>query len=795
MRRYVSFIIIVPFFLFPETVNFLFGQNLVPNPSFENITSCPTGLSQYNLATPWAIPPGSITTPDLFNTCNVTACSVDEPNNFVGVAAPFSGNGYAGILAGSYTACPNCKEYLQMQLTAPLIANTQYCVSFRVLRASFTRVASNNIGMYISNGTVNQPGNQPINTVTPQINCLTIITDSANWTLISGLYTAVGGENYITIGNFYDDVNTLFFNYAPFATACTNAFITANAAYYYIDSVFVGTCSVLPVANFSASNNTICVGDCINFTDLTTNSPTAWNWSFPGGTPVSSTSQNPSAICYITPGTYTVTLNASNANGSDTATMSITVNPVPVASVTGNLSVCSGTSTTLTANPSGNNYSWSTGSTAQNITVTPTTTTNYSVIVSVGTCADTATVTVTVFPNPAVTVTPVNPLCNGQNTGTATANPSGGTAPYTYSWNNSQTGQTATGLGAGTYTVVVTDANNCTAIQTISITQPPALSVSVSSTPTSCTASTGTATVTPSGGTPAYTYLWSNTQTGQTATALAAGTYTVTITDANNCTQTQTVTVTSSNTLTLTTASTPTGCSANTGTATANPASGTTPYTYSWSNGQTTQIATGLAAGTYTVTVTDANGCTQTQTISVTQTAGPSASATASQTTIQLGGNSQLTAAGGGTYSWYPNTGLSCTTCANPLATPSQTTTYCVVVTDANGCSDSACVTIAVDFPCGSLDLSLLVPNACSPNGDSMNDELCVPLNPCIKSFVIKIYDRWGEKVFESDNLSNCWNGTVNGKPVNSAVFVYYLDAELINGENFSQKGNISLLK
>jgi len=289
--------------------------------------------------------------------------------------------------------------------------------------------------------------------------------------------------------------------------------------------------------------------------------------------------------------------------------------------------------------------------------------------------------------------------------------------------------------------------------------------------------------------------LWNNGQTNQTATALTTGTYTVTVTDANNCTQTQTIVVTANNPVTLTAASTPSACASNIGTATATPANGTSPYTYLWNNGQTSQTATALAAGTYTVTVTDANGCSQTQTVIVIPSNGPTASVSATVTNITLGGSSQLTATGGGTYSWYPSTGLSCVTCANPTATPAQTTTYCVIVTDANGCTDNACVTIVVDVPCGTLELSKLLPNAFSPNGDAINNTYCIPANVCIVSFVLKVYDRWGEKVFESTSVANCWDGTYKDKPVNTGVFVYYFDCELSTGESYSQKGNISLVR
>jgi gliding motility-associated-like protein len=193
--------------------------------------------------------------------------------------------------------------------------------------------------------------------------------------------------------------------------------------------------------------------------------------------------------------------------------------------------------------------------------------------------------------------------------------------------------------------------------------------------------------------------------------------------------------------------------------------------------------------------VTDANGCTQAQTVSVTQTSGPTANVTASLTTITAGGNSQLTATGGGTYSWSPAGGLSCVTCANPLASPTQTSSYCVFVTDANGCVDTACVTITLEIPCVLQALDKLLPNAFSPNGDTHNDQYCVPENVCIVSFVLKVYDRWGENVFESETFSHCWDGSYKGKELNSDVFVYYFNALLSDGTSFSQKGNISLTR
>ncbi len=161
--------------------------------------------------------------------------------------------------------------------------------------------------------------------------------------------------------------------------------------------------------------------------------------------------------------------------------------------------------------------------------------------------------------------------------------------------------------------------------------------------------------------------------------------------------------------------------------------------------------------------------------------------------TITQGSSVTLSASGGGTYNWSPPTNLSCTDCSTPVANPLFSTTYCVNVTASNGCADTQCVNVNVDVQCG----ELFVPNVFSPNGDGNNDKLEVKINPtCVKSFNIQIFDRWGEKVFESDDINNSWDGTYKGKPLNGAVFVYHLNISLINSEtSISKKGNISIIR
>ncbi|MBI3502066.1 MAG: hypothetical protein HY063_09745 [Bacteroidetes bacterium] len=222
------------------------------------------------------------------------------------------------------------------------------------------------------------------------------------------------------------------------------------------------------------------------------------------------------------------------------------------------------------------------------------------------------------------------------------------------------------------------------------------LTAAVNSTPESCSAADGTATATPSGGASPYTYAWSTLppQTTQTATGLSAGTYTVLISDAGGCTTTATVAVTSSSGLTATSSSTPENCSAANGTATASPSGGTSPYTYLWNpTGQTTSTATGLSAGNYTVVIADSSGCNTQVTVTVGSSANLSVTASSTPDGCSSGTGTATASPSGGnspyTYSW--------------TTSPTQTTqmaigltagTYVVTVTDVNGCSSSATVTV-----------------------------------------------------------------------------------------------------
>jgi gliding motility-associated-like protein len=543
----------------------------------------------------------------------------------------------------------------------------------------------------------------------------------------------------------------------------------------------------------AAPTNISCFGQCTGTATATPNNGTApytYLWSPGGGTTSSAT-----GLCA---GTYTITV-IDAAPDTATAIVTITQPAVLTASITSTAAGCGNNNGTATVTAGGGTpaytYSWNPGGGTSSL-ATGLAPGNYTATVTdANGCTQTQTVTVTSGNTLSVTVSSTQAGC-AVNNGTATAIPNTGTSPYTYSWNNGQTSQISTGLSAGTYTVSVIDAGGCTATETVTVTSAiSSVSVTVSSTPTGCTVNNGTATANGSNGTAPYSYSWNNGQTSQTATGLAAGNYTAAVTDANGCTQTQTVSVTSNSALTLTVTSTQAGCTVNNGTATATGNNGTAPYSYSWNNGQSTQTATGLAIGNYTATVTDANGCTQTQTVSVTQTTGPSASAAAVPNSISSGDSTTLSASGGISYSWAPSAGLNNTSAANPVASPTATTTYCVYVFDANGCFDSSCVTVFIipePVVCG----EFYIPNAFSPNGDEENEVFKAFINPvCVVEFRLTVYNRWGEKVFDTYDVNESWSGNYHGVMSNAAVYAWYCRAKFTDGKEISRKGNVSLVR
>ncbi len=313
-----------------------------------------------------------------------------------------------------------------------------------------------------------------------------------------------------------------------------------------------------------------------------------------------------------------------------------------------------------------------------------------------------------------------NVSCNGADDGQAVVTITGGVQPYSYAWSNSDMMDTANSLTAGQYFVTVTDANGCTIVDSITLTEPPILSSitavisNYNGSDISCNGENdGQAAVAIMGGVQPYSYNWSNGDMTDTANNLIAGEYFVTITDANGCQIIDSITVTEPMPLGSTTAVTSDyngqdiSCNGeNDGQAAVAITGGTAPYNYNWSNSDMTDTANNLTVGQYFVTITDANGCQITDNITLTepQPLGSTIAVISDYNGVDIscfGGNdgqAQVTVTGGTTnYNYLWSNGETTDIAINLTAGQ-----HFVTVTDANGCEITNTITLTEPQPLSS---------------------------------------------------------------------------------------------
>jgi OOP family OmpA-OmpF porin len=208
-------------------------KNLVPNSSFENIITCPTWSGIDEFVEGWTNP--NRYSPDYFNACaNMNTPHLGVPTNGYGNQNARAGVAYVGIYI-PVTSGNSLREYIQAELTEPLVAGEKYSVRFYVsLAENFSNYSVNTLGAYLSVSAASSTTNTVFN-IEPQIvNNPTInpLTNKVNWQEVSGIYTAVGGEKFITIGNFESDGNVDTTSLVPIPSI-------SDAAYYYVDDVSI----------------------------------------------------------------------------------------------------------------------------------------------------------------------------------------------------------------------------------------------------------------------------------------------------------------------------------------------------------------------------------------------------------------------------------------------------------------------------------------------------------------------------------------------------------------------------
>lgn len=205
------------------------SQNLVIDPSFEILDSCPNSIAQTDRLTHWYNP--SVTTPDLFSTCS-SASIISVPTNYIGHQSPVDGHSYICLALLFGTSTTN-REYLTTRLNSPLTKDSIYCVSFYVSATDSNLTFTDQIGVNFSVDSVYQNVNAVLDCTIHISNQAGFIDNTSQWVRVEGYYVAKGAEEFLTIGNFVDPQDA-------------NWYGVNNAAAMYVDNVSVTPCSIPP---------------------------------------------------------------------------------------------------------------------------------------------------------------------------------------------------------------------------------------------------------------------------------------------------------------------------------------------------------------------------------------------------------------------------------------------------------------------------------------------------------------------------------------------------------------------
>lgn len=404
-----------------------------------------------------------------------------------------------------------------------------------------------------------------------------------------------------------------------------------------------------------------------------------------------------------------------------------------------------------------------------------------------------------------------NVLCKGDSTGFARVKGIGGAPPYTYQW-GSNTGNAAaalvSNLPAGTYRVSVIDSKGCQERTDIELTEPSRLNVIFTPSPVGCYGeSTGKASVQPSGGTPPYEFLWENGNQTALIQDMPSGFATLNLSDANGCLLIDSVFIGQPEQPVsgIALVQNVRCFGGSDGRITIQPTGGTPPYRFNVNerplNGSSIQI--GLKAGPYIPGIVDKNGCVfYVDTVWVGQP--PVFSVELGEDIyIELGRDTQLLPVVTGanepvSYAWggAGRPWLSCLDCQNPLVEGLESTQYFeVLAIDSFGCRAEDGIRVVIEKP-----RIIHVPTAFSPNGDSANDILLVHGQNTANVITFRVFDRWGELVYEGGNFQvndpvMGWNGSFRGKEMDPGVYIWVLEVEFLDGVREIYKGNTTLIR
>ncbi len=475
-------------------------------------------------------------------------------------------------------------------------------------------------------------------------------------------------------------------------------------------------------------------------------------------------------ISPTTSNNYSVTVtNANNCSNSDT--IDVTFIQYPVVNIGNDTSFCIGDSLTISAGNPGLTYLWSTGAVTETITVNSAGTYSVTVTSLVAECTATNSIIIGINPLPVVNLGNDTTACDGQTITINAGNPGS-----SFHWSPFGNTQTINPTFTGNYSVTVTDVNGCKNSDTILVTFIPYPNLNLGPDRILCSNDV----LLLYGGAPATSFLWQDGSTNSSFLVTGAGTYWVT-------SENQFCSI--SDTLTITTVIAPTvnlgpDIRICYGQDTALDAQNT-GLTYLWNTGATTQNIRVYTSGDYWVKVSR-EGCFGIDTVNVNidkqliLNLGVDTFICPGDTMSITPGNEFIK------YSWLPGQEVSSKIIIN------QPGTYIVTVTDSNNCVASGSRLVS-DF-CAS---ELYVPNSFTPNGNGIND-VFLAYGERIITFHMYVFDRWGELIFESTDISQGWNGYYMGNLCQQGVYVYKIDYRLYDYTELKAHtiyGNVNLIR
>ncbi|MBA3682203.1 MAG: gliding motility-associated C-terminal domain-containing protein, partial [Bacteroidetes bacterium] len=659
--------------------------------------------------------------------------------------------------------------------------------------ASIPSIQTNGTGIYttttlFSIGTVSCP--------TSTTNSLTVV--GTNTVAVSPNFTICAGGNQTLTANAASAISYSWNGQGGYTSGVQNptitgiptsgtgvytatAFFTINSFTCTTSATLNGSVVAIPPLTVTPTSSIICATDN---TTITASGSLNYTW-----TPAATLNTGNGPIVIANPMTTTVySITGQDASGCfKYNTISIAVNPQPTLSPTSN-TMCFGTSASLTVNGA-TAYTWTPAGTLSSangstVTATPPTSTIYTITgASNKGCLNTTTASVLVNPLPVLS-TSDHTICYGNSTNVSVSGANNYTwTPATALSATNSPNVIANPLQTITYTVIGIDGNGCSQSTISTVIVNPLPIISITSPSTICK---GQSALMTANGATSYTWNSTNFTSSQSVSPIVSTTYSVVGKDVNGCINTGTVFLNVMVQPTLNIAGTPTVCLGNMLTLTASGG-----LDYSWDTGDSTNVIM-IEPQTNTI-YTVSSGiapCNSSTIFAVTVYTPQPLTPYADPPIIVYGASSVIhaNAPAGNPFSWSFSPDISCNTCETNTVTPSATTIYTVTTTDNNGCVVTSTVLVQVDIICG----DAFVPSAFSPNGDGFNDFWCVYGN-CIESMNIQLYNRWGEKVFESGDKSQCWDGTYKGVLQNDAVFIYQLTTTFVNGEKIVKKGNVTL--